>query len=323
MGEATHGTWEFQALRHRLVRTLVAEHGLRAVAFEDNFAGLRPADEYVRRGEGDLATAMDAFGDYVFHTAEVRSMLAWLRSYNESRAAGDRVGVYGVDMQTAGDAARRVRAYLRRVDRGYLDAVDDRLTAVVESSDHQFDEAEVELLLDLAADLRSRLEDHRAAYVAASSRTAWQLARRHARVIEQSGLRGEAQLEGSTAMEKLLEGFEVRERMMAENADWIAEFVGGPIAFWAHNSHVGDARATEMGKIRDELNIGQLCREAYGANVDGNSGEAFEWYFDPEPDANGEPRTVDPYGIEEFLGEGYRDDLQYLVQRTETTEDST
>lgn len=67
----------------------------------------------------------------------------------------------------------------------------------------------------------------------------------------------------------------------------------------------------------------KFVREAHDVDVDGNSAEAFEWYFDPKPDENGEPREGDPFGIEEILGEGYRDDLQYLVQRTETREDST
>jgi CRISPR-associated protein Csc3 len=67
----------------------------------------------------------------------------------------------------------------------------------------------------------------------------------------------------------------------------------------------------------------KFVREAHGADVDGNSDKAFDWYFDPAPDADGNPREADPFGIEEFLGEDYREDLQYLVQRTETREDSS
>jgi CRISPR-associated protein Csc3 len=67
----------------------------------------------------------------------------------------------------------------------------------------------------------------------------------------------------------------------------------------------------------------KFVREAYGIDVEGNTSEAFNWYFDPEPDKDGEDRDGDPFGIEDFLGEGYRDDLQYLVQRTETRENST
>jgi len=63
----------------------------------------------------------------------------------------------------------------------------------------------------------------------------------------------------------------------------------------------------------------KYVQETYGVDLDGNTPEAFDWYFDPDQDdAEG-----DPFGIEEFLGEGYRDDLLYLVQRTELTEDSS
>jgi CRISPR-associated protein Csc3 len=63
----------------------------------------------------------------------------------------------------------------------------------------------------------------------------------------------------------------------------------------------------------------KYVQEAYGVDTGGNTPEAFDWYFDPElEDAEG-----DPFGIEEFLGESYRDDLLYLVQRTELTEDSS
>lgn len=238
MGEATHGTWEFHAIRHRLVRTLITEHGLRAVALEDNFGSLRTVDRYVRHGEGDLDAAMAAIGSYLFHTAEVRSMFRWLRSYNEGRPTDDRVGVYGIDMQTPDESATRVRSYLEQVDPAYLDTVDERLNEVEGSVDREFVESEVERLLDTATELRSRLEDRREAYVDASSQSAWQLALRHVRIIEQNGLWGEAHLEGENGKERLLMAFDVRDEMMAENASWVAEFVDGPMAFWAHNMHV-------------------------------------------------------------------------------------
>jgi len=67
----------------------------------------------------------------------------------------------------------------------------------------------------------------------------------------------------------------------------------------------------------------KFVREAYGVEVEGNTSETFDWYFDPEPGEDGIEYEGDPFGIEDFLGEGYRDDLQYLVQRTETRENST
>ena len=67
----------------------------------------------------------------------------------------------------------------------------------------------------------------------------------------------------------------------------------------------------------------KFVREAYGVDAEGNTSEAFDWYFDPEPTEDGTERDGDPFGIEVFLGDGYRDDLEYLVRRTELSEDST
>ncbi|MFB6201418.1 MAG: hypothetical protein ABEI98_05350 [Halorhabdus sp.] len=63
----------------------------------------------------------------------------------------------------------------------------------------------------------------------------------------------------------------------------------------------------------------KYVQEVHGVDTGGNTPEAFDWYFDPEP----EDAEADPFGIEEFLGTDYRDDLLYLVQRTELTEDSS
>ena len=67
----------------------------------------------------------------------------------------------------------------------------------------------------------------------------------------------------------------------------------------------------------------KFVREAYGVDAEGNTSEAFDWYFDSEPADDGTERDGDPFGIGEFLGDGYRDDLEYLVRRTELGENST
>jgi len=66
----------------------------------------------------------------------------------------------------------------------------------------------------------------------------------------------------------------------------------------------------------------KFVREAYGIEVEGNTSETFDWYFEPEPADDGIEREGDPFGIEDFLGEGYREDLKYLVRRTELGENS-
>ena len=81
-----------------------------------------------------------------------------------------------------------------------------------------------------------------------------------------------------------------------------------------------DVRVLAAALVLHDTN--KFVREAYGIDVDGNTSETFDWYFDPEPADDGTEREGDPFGIEEFLSEGYRDDLEYLVRRTELGENS-
>lgn len=269
MGEATHGTREFQTVRARLVRGLVADAGFRAVAFEENFGRLQRTNEYVVDGEGTLDDAMTGFHDYLFGTETVRELLGWLRAFNDGQPRDDRVGVYGVDVQNATAPARRVQGYLERVDPAYLDTTEaDPLTEVAGWSLDRasYDQGEVDRLFDLVETLRSRLQGHRDAYVAASSRAEWQLAVRSVWNVEASARRGEAQQEGDTAMEQLMAGYEVREETMAANATWIQRFAPGDgLALWAHNSHV--QRGTiDRGRDGEESNtMGEFVADRLGS----------------------------------------------------------
>lgn len=265
MGEATHGTREFHTIRHRLVRKLVADHGLRAVAFEDNFASVRRINEYVRDGEGDTESAMDSFLTYLFHTTEVRRMIEWLRAFNEGRPEDDRVGVYGIDVQRAAPVAEWLRSYFERTDPEYLESVDDRLDVVAQSSTFAFDldEDETGTMLELAVELGERLEAHEAAYVSETSASEWELARRHARVMEQSGQRRAAQLDETDVREQLFAGWEVRDRSMAENVGWLLDFEDTDrMAIWAHNSHL--QRGTRELGGESLRPLGNFLDESYG-----------------------------------------------------------
>jgi erythromycin esterase len=81
LGEATHGTREFFQLKHRILRYLVVEQGVRTFAWESGFAMSRALDDYVRRGAGDAKTALSTGGYGVWQTEAVLAMVEWLGSY--------------------------------------------------------------------------------------------------------------------------------------------------------------------------------------------------------------------------------------------------
>jgi erythromycin esterase-like protein len=65
------------------------------------------------------------------------------------------------------------------------------------------------------------------------------------------------------------ESWNLRDTHMFETLEHLLEAKGpqSKAIVWAHNSHIGDARHTEMGSVRDELNIGQLCRQRFGSSA--------------------------------------------------------
>jgi erythromycin esterase len=263
LGEATHGTREFDVLRRRLVQRLVTEQGLRAVAVEDNLASLQAADDYVRRGEGSLDEAMASFlHGFPFATREMRALLEWLRQFNSGRPPDDRVGVYGFDIQASAPLATTVRSYIDQVDAEFAATVADQLSPIANGPTYNFrlDTSTIETGRQTVTDLRERLEAERAAYVAASSELAWERAYRSLRGLD-SSLRMAA-----TPSDDTVQRVERRDRAMADNVARLVETApGDAVAAWAHNSHVRRTAATWLPTSDRPKTMGGFLADRYGS----------------------------------------------------------
>ena len=127
LGEATHGTREFFDLKHRVVRHLVEEHGLRLFGIEACFGETLAVNDYVLRGEGSAEDALDGIGFWTWNTEEVRDFVEWLREFNDGREREDCVKFYGYDMQFTTASASRLENHLDRVDLEVSDSIGDDL----------------------------------------------------------------------------------------------------------------------------------------------------------------------------------------------------
>jgi erythromycin esterase-like protein len=290
LGEATHGTHEFYRERGRVSERLVRELGFGAVAIEGDWSNTYRVNRYVR-GIGTDRSAEQALSGYrkfpqwMWRNAEFRDFVERLRAWNMQQPAERRVGVYGMDVYDIFDAADAVVAYLRRVDpeaasrvqRHYrcFNGFQNRNEAYGEAARQRScqkaataAEAEMRRIPRPRGTLEA--EEHFGALRAAAS------------VVGGEEYFREAYA-GSNA-------WNLRDERMAQNVTAIAEHVGalagrtGKVAVWAHNSHVGDARAT--GAVnRGELNLGQLMRQRHGAaafltgffTYDGRVMAATEW----------------------------------------------
>ncbi len=268
LGEATHGTHEFYRMRARISRALIERHGFRAVAVEADWPDASRVDRYVRHLPPASVPwkAFSRFPTWMWRNEEVRRFAEWLRVHNGRVEPERRTGFYGLDLYSLFTSADAVLRYLGQVDPDAARVARARYGLLtpwqtdpaaygraVVSGQFESREAEVaQVLVDL---LRKRLE-----YEARDGERFFDVVQ-NARVVADAEAYYRAMYRGNVA------SWNLRDRHMAETLSSLLEFLGpeSRAVVWAHNSHVGDARATEMGAI-GELTLGQLCREKLGAS---------------------------------------------------------
>jgi len=279
IGEASHGTHDFYRQRAQLTKRLIVEKGFDAVAVEGDWPDTYRVNRYVR-GLGQDRDANDALLDFrrfpawMWRNADVLDFVGWLRDFNDVRPQPERVGFYGLDLyslhasisavlsyldKTDADLARRARQRYACFDHFGNDPQDYGMrTALGLSPDCE--SAVVEQLLDLR-EQRARLGEQ-AGFAANDEHFQ---AEQNARVVKSAEEYYRAMFRGSVA------SWNLRDQHMADTLESLLSHLRGrsraaKIVVWAHNSHVGDARGTELAKD-GELNIGQLTRERFGADA--------------------------------------------------------
>jgi protein-L-isoaspartate(D-aspartate) O-methyltransferase len=269
LGEASHGTSEFYRARARITRRLIEQHGFNIVAVEADWPDAASVDRYVRHREGHaLEPPFQRFPTWMWRNTDVADFLDWLRHHNESMLAVDRAGFYGLDLYNLSGSIAAVLDYLEDVDPAAAATARERygcLTpwqkdpatygrAVMRSAYLKCEKEVVEQCQDL---LRRRLEyaahDGEGFLDAAQNARLIASAERYYRIMYYGGA----------------ESWNLRDTHMFETLEHLLEAKGpqSKAIVWAHNSHIGDARHTEMGSVRDELNIGQLCRQRFGSSA--------------------------------------------------------
>lgn len=277
LGEASHGTHEFYRERAAITRRLIAERGFTAVAVEADWPDAYRVNRWVRGG-GDDADADAALGGFwrfptwMWRNTVVRDFVAWLRDYNAALPTAEaRTGFYGLDLYSLYGSIAAILDYLDRVDPAAATRARARYgcfehyrqdtgtygyATSVGAAEPCEDEV-VSQLLDLqgrAADLAAR--DGRVAEDEYFS------AEQNARLVRNAEHYYRAMFRGRHS------SWNLRDTHMAETLDALVAHLerdGAPakVVVWAHNSHLGDARATELGE-GGELNLGQLVREHRG-----------------------------------------------------------
>ncbi|MDE2234764.1 MAG: erythromycin esterase family protein [Gammaproteobacteria bacterium] len=271
LGEATHGTREFYRMRAEITRRLIDELGFDAVAVEGDWPDAWRVNRYVHgHGDDDAEVALadfERFPLWMWRNREVLDFIGWLRTGNTGRPLERRAGFYGLDLYSLYRSADAVIHYLDRVDpeegqrarRRYalLDHVRDPQTYGYQSAFGLRPAAHREVVEQLQQLLQSNNQYVRANGLADID--AQFFAERNAAVVVNAETYYRAMF-GSR-----INTWNLRDAHMCDTLFALSEYRRrrgglGRVVVWAHNSHVGDARATEA-RERGEWNLGQLVRE--------------------------------------------------------------
>ena len=280
IGEASHGTQEFYRERARITSRLIEAKNFCAVAVEADWPDAYRVTRYIRR-ESDDAHAEQAlrgferFPTWMWRNTVVEAFVEWMRGWNDQLSADARkVGFYGLDLYSLFGSIAHVIHYLDSVDPAAAARARQRYACFdhfAEDSQAYGYASAVGMTPSCEGEVVEQLVDMRrraAEYADADGRRAsdeFFAAEQNARLVRNAERYYREMFGGR------ISSWNLRDTHMAETLDALVKHLvkdgkSGKVVVWAHNSHLGDARATEVSR-EGELNVGQLVRERYGSDA--------------------------------------------------------
>ncbi|MGF6981094.1 protein-L-isoaspartate(D-aspartate) O-methyltransferase [Paraburkholderia atlantica] len=266
LGEASHGTSEFYRARAAITRRLVERHGFSMIAVEADWPDAAIIDRHVRDRPmpGERSRPFRRFPTWMWRNTDFMGFVAWLRSHNALHRDGE-TRFYGLDIYSLSESIDAVLRYLDSVDPAAARIARERYgclspwqkdpavygRAALSGGYAQCEEHVIAQLGDL---LKSRLdyarEDGERFLDAAQNARLVAVAEHYYRAMYYGGP----------------QSWNLRDTHMFDTLRHALDSRGpqARVVVWAHNSHIGDASATQMGRVQDEINLGQLCRAQFG-----------------------------------------------------------
>ncbi len=269
IGEASHGTHEYYAWRAELSRQLIERHGFTLIGVEGDWPDCWRINGWVRGATEQgldarhLLARFERWPTWMWANEDVADFLDWLRSYNARRPEAERVGFYGLDVYSLWDSLREIFSWLERNAPSALPAAMEawRCFAPFGEDPQEYawstrlvpetcEQDVVDLLVAVRSRAARRPPDDEAAFDAVQNAEVVTGAERYYRMMVRADQRS----------------WNVRDTHMTDTVDRLRTHAGhdAKILIWEHNTHVGDARATDMAAA-GMVNVGQLLRERHGS----------------------------------------------------------
>ncbi|MFI5333131.1 MAG: erythromycin esterase family protein [Candidatus Babeliales bacterium] len=275
LGEATHGTHEFYELRAEISKRLITEKNFNAIAIEGDWPDAYQINRYTHHEQytnaADALASFDRFPTWMWGNVPILHLAEWLRNYNQQQSPEMRVNFYGLDLYSLYRSVDTIINYLEKIDpsaaeqaRHYYSCFDQYRN---DPQDYAY-AVYTHIIRDCSQEVMEQLKImaeqnwQRLAHGTITADAAFNLDQ-NARVVKN------AEYYYRSLFIDEVNNWNVRDSHMADTVNELIKHyqnkgIAKPkIIIWAHNSHIGDARATQMGK-HGELNIGQLMKEQFG-----------------------------------------------------------
>jgi erythromycin esterase len=268
LGEASHGTAEYYNWRAAITRRLMQEKNFDAMAVEGEWADSYRVNRFVKGPRSDSAAAVEVLKAYdrwptwMWANYEVASHITWMNHFNQSRSAENKVGFYGLDVYCLWESTSELMPYLQPSDTAAINAAQGLQQCFQPYSADAMDYSYA--VANASGNCRNQTT---ALWNAVLGITGEATAQNEAAFVMQQNalvaLNGENYYR--TSVSSYNESWNIRDRHMAQTITRLLEYLGpdSKLIIWEHNTHVGDARFTDM-EDQGMVNVGQLVREKYG-----------------------------------------------------------
>lgn len=269
LGEASHGTSEFYTWRASISKKLIEEKGFTVIAVEGDWADAYPLNDYIKGGNRFTSAEQalkefDRWPSWMWANQEVADLAKWLKASNSDKIRAEQVSFYGLDVYGLWESIDEVHEYLRQTDPETAKLAQAAINcfATYNRDEQTYMTATLSSKENCADELASLLEAVQNKVTPESMQNEDVMNALQNVMVAVNGERYyRAAAQSSTA------SWNIRDEHMTETINRLLEHHGPntKIIVWEHNTHVGDARATDMANV-GMVNVGQLVREQFGEN---------------------------------------------------------
>lgn len=267
LGESSHGTHEFYEWRRLISEWLIKKHGFNFIAVEGDWPACWEVNQFVRGKQGKhsphVLKAFNRWPTWMWGNQEIARLADWMRTHNESAPLENHVGFFGLDVYSFFESADTVLKLLKkispsaakvaRIRYSCLDPFQKDERAYAKSLIHFPEGCANEVSKNLQSVLKLRLE------LMKNQENSLFNIEQNARVVANAERYYRAMMHADE------DSWNIRDRHMMDTLEHLLDHHGKEAKgiVWAHNTHIGDYRATDM-KEQGQVNIGGLAREKWG-----------------------------------------------------------